>query len=367
MTALIPLRPSSAHIWMQCPAQPRMASNAPPEEPGDPAREGTCAAWVAEMVLSGAAADTKAMIGATHPNGWVVTEDMAGHVQPYVDLLRSYGGTIHVERKMRLNHLIAGTPDGFAVMADQGVLKVKDLKYGFEIVEPFQNPQVSIYAGAILRYLLARDVVIKQVEISIYQPRAYHPLGIDRVWKVNPTDLMDFVHSIEAAGEKCQDPMSPAKPGEYCYYCPAAATCPANAHEAYRLAEYVVAGKQRHMRPEELAKELEFLSVAEDIITGRKKAIFAEAEARVSRGEHVPGWHMRQDAGRRRWKVDPKVLVAMTGRDDLIQMEPVSPAEAERLGVNLDLIKAMTETPQLKPKLRKIPKGYYTQLFAQRK
>jgi hypothetical protein len=353
-------------MWLACAAQPRMASNAPDEVPGDAAREGTCAAWVAEMVLTGAAVDAAALVDTAHENGWIVTADMAAHVQPYVDKLRSYGGDIHVERKVILNRHVKGTPDGFSVMDKEGILRVKDLKYGFLVVEPYRNPQVSIYAGAILRYLAARDVKITRVEISIYQPRAWHPLGIDRVWVIHPTELMEFVHEIEAASEGCQNPSALATPGDHCYYCPAAPTCAASAHEAYRIHSHVVEGTQRHMTAEELTKELAFLDMAEEMITGRKKAVFAEAESRVTRGEHLPGWHMQRGSGQRRWKVSPDVVEAITGID-IKKVATITPAEAERMKVHPELLKTLTETPQLTPKLRRIPPGFYSQLFKMRK
>lgn len=337
----------------------------PPEVPGDPAREGTCAAWVAEMVLTGQAKTTAELVGKSHENGWVVTPDMAQHIAKYVDSLRACGGTMHVERKVRLNKHIAGTPDGYAVLDPQAILKVKDLKYGYEIVEPYRNTQVSIYAGAILRGLVARGVVINRVEISIYQPRAWHPLGVDRVWVIRPEELMAFVHEIEAAGERCQNPMALAQPGDHCHYCPAASTCAANAHEVYRIAAHVTAGQQRHMRPDEMAEELKFLTTASEMITGRLKAVRTEAEARVGRGERIPGWHMESGAGQRRWKLPAATVKALTGMD-LSSDATITPAEAERRGMNVDLVKSLTETPRLTPKLKPIPAGFYTQLFARK-
>lgn len=356
------LRPSSAHMWVACAAQPTMAARAPEEVPSDPAREGTCAAWVAEMVLSGQAAKTVDLIGATHPNGWVVTREMANHVQPYVNVMRSYGGTVHVERKVILNNLISGTPDAFAVMDAEGVLRVKDLKYGFLIVEPFRNHQVSIYAGAIIRALAARGVVIRRVILSIYQPRSWHPAGIDREWSVHPEELMAFVHEIEAAGVRTQGPNPKATPGEHCHYCPAMATCPAAAHEAYRVHDYLVVDQQRHMGATEMAEELLFLEKVEAMITGRRKAVMAEAEARIAKGEFIPGWHMEHRSGKRRFRVPPDVVKFFTGIDPVIK-ECVSPAELERMGASPTVVAKLSETPRLEPKLKRVTANYYTNLF----
>lgn len=354
---MIPLRPSSAHMWTQCPGQPTMAGRMPPETPSDAAREGTCAAWVAEMMLTGQPVPSE------HPNGWVVTDDMVSHVTKYVELVRSHGGQISVERKVRLNQWVEGTPDAFAVLDAEGVLHADDLKYGFGIVEPYRNPQVSIYVGAILRYLTARDVIIRRVEIGIYQPRAWHPAGIYRTWVVLPEELMKFVHEIEAAIPATQEANPRLSPGSHCEYCPAASTCAAVAHENYRVYSKVCADTQRHMSQDELAQELAFLELAEDMLKARRTAVNAEAEARLKRGQHIPGWHLGERRGQRRFKVDAASVKALTGIDPMTE-KMVTPAELERKGASPTMLKAITEVPIIAPKLERIPPGFYNNLFA---
>jgi len=182
---MIPLRPSSAAIWTKCAAMPRITAQVPDEPPSDPAREGTCAAWVAEMVITGAVPDAATLLNEPHPeNGWVVDAAMAYHIQNYVDMLRSRGGTVDAERTVSLNEMIRGTPDAFGV-ATNDELYVDDLKYGYEIVES-TTPQVTIYAGALFRLLQRKRVHIKRVHLGIYQPRAYHPAGVHRMRSLWP-------------------------------------------------------------------------------------------------------------------------------------------------------------------------------------
>lgn len=359
------LRPSSAHIWSQCAAMPTMAARLPPEVPSDPAREGTCAAWVAEMVLTGAATTAADMVGQSHENGWLVEPDMAQRIQKYVDLVRSYGGDIHTERKVTLNKNIAGTPDAFAVVDGTGTLYVDDLKYGYGLVEPYKNAQVSIYAGAIVRMLTARSHPLKRVVIGIYQPRAWHPAGIHRTWSCYPEELMAFVGEIEAAGELAQDPNAPARPGAHCRYCPAAATCVANAAANYETFERIAAQHQRHMSAQELAEELDFLSRAEDMLKGRKSAIEAEAAARIKKSETIPGWHMQQRAGQRRFTASAATIKALTGLDPE-RPKMVTPAELERMGASEKVVARLSETPRTAPQLKKVPQGYYANLFKRR-
>jgi hypothetical protein len=359
------LRPSASQIWTKCPANPLMASRVPEEAPGDPAREGTCAAWVAEMVLTGEARQASDMIGRNHLNGWLVEPDMTHRIQKYVDLVRSYGGTVHTERKVELNHQIKGTPDAYAILAADGMLHVDDLKYGYGIVEPYRNPQVSIYAGAILRYLTARGVVIRQVVIGIYQPRAWHPAGIHRTWTVTPEALMSYVHEIEAAGDRAQAADPVAVPGAHCEYCPAAGTCPATTAANYRVYDMLCASQQRHMSATELAEELRFLAEADDMLKGRIRALHAEAKARIERAEHIPGWHMEQGVGHRRFKVSAAAIRAMTGINPEVP-KMVTPSELERMGANPAIVARMVETPRLAPQLKPVRPNYFNNLFKQR-
>ena len=355
---MMQLRPSSAHIWTKCAGQPRMASNIPPEESSDPAREGTCAAWVAEMVLTGAVATCAELVGETHENGWLVENDMAHRIQSYVDLVRSYGGDIHTERKVRFNDYVAGTPDCYAVL-DGGVLRVDDLKYGFGIVEPYRNTQVMIYTGAILKTLAAP---VDRVEIGIYQPRAWHPSGIHRVWSTTPEELEPLLEKIKLASYTAQRVDAALTAGPHCEYCPAAATCAESAALNYRNYEQITGAEQRHMTAIEASEELEFLTAAEAALKGRKTAVEAEVKARIGRGEQFPGWHMEQGAGQRRWTVKPSTVRALTGIDPEVP-KSVTPAELERMGANPAIVAKLTETPRTTPRLKKVPRDYYANLF----
>ncbi len=359
------LRPSAAHIWTKCPANPLMASKMPPEVPGDAAREGTCAAWVAEMVLTGVVACAAELIGTNHENGWLVEPDMAQKIQKYIDHLHKRGGKIFVERKVRLNPLIEGTPDAWALLDDDGVLHGDDLKYGFSIVEPYKNPQVSIYLGAIIRFLTARGVTIKRVVVGIYQPRSWHPAGIYRTWSCFPEELMAFVHEIEAAGEKTQVADPRATPGDHCGYCPAASTCAALAAANYRIFDMLCTATQRHMTAVEMAEELTFLEKANDMLQGRMNAVTTEAEARVKRGETIPGWHMEQRAGQRRFTAPASVIRALTGKNPEVP-KMVTPAELERMGASEAVVAKLSETPRTTPRLKRIAPGYFTNMFSKK-
>jgi len=358
---MIQLRPSAAGIWANCAAYPYLAERLPPEPPSDPAMEGTCAAWLAEMVLTGQAETCRDMLGQTHPeNGWVVDVEMARHIQGYVDTVRSYGGRIDVERKVRLNEMIEGTPDATAIVKDK-LLIVDDLKYGFDPVEPLSE-QVVIYAGAILRRASRYNITIGEVRLGIYQPRAYHPSGTHRTIALWPEELMRRVKWIEEAGQRAQHPAPMATPGAHCEYCPAAAICSAVAHENYRIYHRMIAQQARHMTPTEAANELAFLDLAEDMLKARKRAVHAECEARLAKGERIPGWMRHSGKGQRRWKAKAATVKMLTGIDPQ-GGSMITPAEMERRGADPAVVSLLTETPNTKAKLVRVPDGYYEKLF----
>lgn len=369
---MIQLRPSSSSYWsgdVPCPAMPRFAASLPEEPPSDPAREGTCAAWVAEMVLTGEVTCAADLIDKSHENGWLVDREMCRLIQAYVDHLRRRGGEIHIERRVRLNEMIAGTPDAFAtaVATDTGAydLFVDDLKYGYDIVDPYRNTQVSIYAGAIVRALMSK-VNIRRVIIGIYQPRAVHPQGIYRTWEIWPEQLMEFVRKIEADGHNAQATDGPAVPGYHCTYCPAAATCVALSHTCYKGFRVLTDERQMSLSADQMAQELDFIDMMSVLVNARRSAIHAEATARMKRAEHIPGYGFEEKFGNKRFKHDGLAILAMTGVDPYEPRKLCTPAELIRRGADGEVVEGMITRPRIPPKLVKFKPDHFKRLFTQK-
>jgi hypothetical protein len=358
----IETRPSASPIWTKCALAPRLIASVPEQPESDPAREGTCAAWVAETVLRNERVDCKSMVGEAHVNGWVVDLAMAYYIQKYVNMIRERGGEIDVERRIRLNDHIQGTADAIGAFSD-GVIIVDDLKYGYDIVEPY-SPQLAIYAGGLLRYLTARDHRVSKVTLGIYQPRAFHPSGIYRTATFRPDDLMARVREIEAAATRAHSSAAIATPGKHCRYCRGAAVCSAVTHSLYDAHAVMLNGEQRDMTPDELRKELEFLEIAEAMLKSRKDAVHAEASARSDTGEQVPGWMIQRGYGQRRWTVGKETVKMVTGIDPSSD-KMITPAQLEAKGADPELVKAMTETPRTAAKWKPVPQGYYAAAFGE--
>lgn len=349
---MIHLRPSSSYRWTRCAASASFEADQPEEPPSDEAREGTAAAWVADCVLRGDAFEAADLIGRTHTNGHLVTLDMAFHVQKYIDAIRALGGSVSPEQFVRLNEFIAGTLDSSIVFWASPLLRVKDLKFGFEIVEPYLNTQLLIYTGAEL-IRLGFPAHITHVEMSIFQPRAHHPDGIDRKWTITVAELWQHIAWIIERGTACQQPNPIATPGPHCDYCRAAASCVALGHSVYKTFAALQDTRQKRMNAAELALELTFLDLAKKLIEARRGAIVAEGEARIKQGENVPGWTMKPTYGHRQFTIEPSVIHVLTGVDPVKKIT-MSPAELEREGVNPDIVNKFARAPIVAHKLKPV-------------
>lgn len=351
------LRPSHAFRWSRCAASVHFEANVPTEPDSDAAREGTAAAWVADCVLKGDADSAVDLLGREHKNGWLVTSDMVEHVQDYIDFVRSLGGITTTEQFVRLNDFIAGTLDASTALSTSGVLHVNDLKYGYRIVDVFECDQLIIYGAAEMLRLMAPPYSNgwqpSKIILGIYQPRAFHPDGIYRTWELTPETLWQHANRLVEAGLKVFAPNPVATPGPQCRDCRAIGSCVAAQQTLYAAFQYIENIRQAHMGATDIGKELRFLNSIETILDARKAAIESEAETRLRKGEHIPGWGIKPRYGHRKFKYDPATIKALTGIDPTVT-SCCTPAELERRGANVELVSALSDTPTVGYKLQPV-------------
>lgn len=354
-------RPSQSYQWSNCSASPLFRSQVPEEPATDAAREGTCAAWVAECVLKGDANSCEDLTGETHANGWLITPDMVNYVQEYVDMLRSRGGKVTAEQPVMLSPYIKGTLDG-SVSETPPVLYVDDLKYGIEIVEPWELPQLIIYgAGEFLR--LGSPSSITEVHLGIYQPRAYHHAGIHRVWKITVPELMEKAAYLVKRAELCQAPNPVATPGPWCRRCTAKIGCEANAHSVYNGYNVIESTYHRQMTDKELAAEMTAVDFIYRLVKMRRDALEAETESRFDRGAFIPGWFRKERKGNRAFTVDANMIEMLTGVKPF-KTVPMTPPDLEREGIKPVVVNKIAKAPVIGYKLERLPQHHFAKVFA---
>ncbi|MBU0593339.1 MAG: DUF2800 domain-containing protein [Gammaproteobacteria bacterium] len=351
------LSPSSAHRWMACPGAPAMEVGAP-EGNSAYAAEGTAAHALGEHCLTTGRNATD-LIGMELPEGHIATEDMAGYIQRYVDLVRDFaqGGELLIEQSLAISHITGedgaeGTADAVVLREDE--ITLIDLKYGRGVeVSAEDNPQLKLYAlGALERYSLMGD--FGTVRLVIIQPRIS---DLPSEWSMPVADLVKWgeevtrraFHALRVMeGEKPEAYSHHLHPGEKtCQWCKAKATCPALAKFVQDTLESeftdlttadateqdrIIHDSTYHLFDTALGAKLDAVGLIEDWC----KAIRAKAESELLSGRPVAGYKLVQGRkGARSWSdaaAAEDVFKSMRlKQEQMYDFKLISPTTAEKL------------------------------------
>lgn len=353
------LSPSGAARWLRCPGSVVLEAEYP-DTSSVYADEGTAAHTLAAMCLQGTV-DCDDFMGEFIKVGerrFEVTEDMIGHVQRYVDYVRqrAKGKMLLVEQRVPIGHITGehnafGTADAIIIDAEAREIVVVDLKYGMGVeVEAEENEQAQMYAlGALEECSLVAD--FDHVTMVIYQPRIRKEPS---VWRVHRDDVERFGNVAAAAGDTCRAAHNLVgaldwaetylSPGEKpCRFCRAKATCPALAAEVADITSSGVVATAEDFAALAVSDVGEhtsdnYLPVAMakvDLVEGWCKAVRAEMERRLLKGDVIDGWKLVQGRqGPRKWTNEDEAEMIMKPWlkvADLYEKKLISPTTAEKL------------------------------------
>jgi Protein of unknown function (DUF2800) len=178
MSAHAACSPSSAAMWLACPASVTLTKDIP--RPSSKfAREGTAAHTIAEKILGGDVflPDKITVEG----EEFIVSPGMCRALNPYVTYVQSLMGPdadVFLEQRISVpftRGLVWGTLD-CGVHTAKGALHVVDLKFGKGVrVDPF-GPQLRLYALGLAAMLqLDLNCHLTSVTLTICQPRIDGP------------------------------------------------------------------------------------------------------------------------------------------------------------------------------------------------
>lgn len=297
-------------------------------------------------------------------NTFSVDDEMAGHVQTYVDKVREYakGGLLHVEQRMAIGHLTGeadahGTAD--VVVIQYPEIIVIDLKYGMREVDGDNNKQLKIYALAALEKFSMYEDEFARVRTVIIQPR----IGHFPEWSCSVAELQAFGDEVRAAASECRKAVEFSEgglrdmrgflvPGAHCQknYCKARAKCPALAQLVQNAVDEDFEDIQAPLHvwgePTNLSHAMKAIPMIEDWC----KAVRAKVEANLFAGEPVPGYKLVQGKkGNRKWSSEAEAEAMLKGFklkvEEMYDLKLVSPTTAEKLA------KSGTIGPRQWPKL----------------
>lgn len=358
------LRPSDAHLWVNCPLAGSVMSSgeyfATPDPENvhtgqtDEQREGICAHWAAEMVLTESVQNADELLGVAHANGWIVDEEMVRHVNDYAEYVRSFGRVVASEQPVKLFGLINGRVDT-VTSSNEAVIRVFDFKYGWRIIEAEENYAMLCYGIALAA---GREV---KLELHIFQPRPNHPDGHARIWEIEAHDVAVWSMWLEDRAQECfSDPRG--KPGSHCTKCPARGSCFALTKNVFAAYEIIGDDRMSNHSPAELGAFLTFLHTAADMVKAKLSGIEAETTARINRGTAIPKWAIEDRLGNRRFTVSEEQVRLFTGVNPVKTVQ-MSPAELEKAGIPKDIVNMIAERPVIGRRLTNNPEAIAKRLF----
>ncbi len=364
--------PSSAHIWGAsdgCTGWVPMSQQYPETEDSQPAIEGTASHEIAAELLN---ARSRALmggltrdhfVGKPASNGVIYTGEMFDAAEIYandvIDLMREravFGGDhLGIEQRIeskRVHDLSFGTIDCFLYDQKTGDLYLWDYKYGYEIVEAFENWQLINYAAGILDMLELNGLHTQYIKIHfrIAQPRAFHRDGMIRNWTLPATDLRGYINTLHTNAHvalSSSDAM--CQSGSHCKHCTARHACDAALSAGIRLYEVAAKPVPIVLTPKALGVQYAIVKRALKQLEYLQSGFEEQVKSSIRSGVNIPGWIVEESVGRERWtKPIPEIITlgSMLNVDLKKPDEAITPNQARKLGIDDDVITAYSEKPR---------------------
>ena len=316
--------------------------NLPDQETNEAAKEGTaCGEYLAAM-LTGPTTH-EGFPGMTHAsNGVEIDADMKFYCKEFADMILQGDIKLPILCEQRIDWQ---TRSGIWIRGSYDISYVKDrklyiddLKYGWGIVDVFENWQLLGYAiGEVIR----RQQMFDRIVLRIHQPRPHHEDGPTREWELTYDQLSDYKEQIEARMDQIAGGFRELCTGKQCKYCPATAShCPAFNRAVFSGIDHVLSEfKQDSINEKEIAHQLTLLDRVAEILKIKQGSLKDLAVSKIKNGAIIPGYMCEASYGDRKWKkgISPLVIETLTGKK-IVEEVMLSPAKAEKLGVPKELI-----------------------------
>jgi hypothetical protein len=210
------MSPSSAEMWMNCPASiTRAAGRTRPSSRY--AREGTAAHKIAEMIIGGNLFPPG--IITVEGEQFIVGLPMLRALNPYIDLVQRLQLTadeVHIEARVGMGNgtMVWGTADCAAKYG--AALYIVDLKFGMGVPVSPDTAQLKIYALSAIHTFWPFDR-FSDVYLTVVQPRLNPLPQTHRMLAVDLAEWNDS-HLIPAV-RRVLDDDGTEKVGPYCRWC----------------------------------------------------------------------------------------------------------------------------------------------------
>lgn len=369
------IAPSALALTVKCNAWIQLSEGLPPEADTPDTLEGNASDWVAKQAAQGVVLE----YGTPTPvPGYTIDYDMLRGARLWQEALGPYtnhGTPVMIER-IHSEHCW-GEPDAWRWDSIEGVLRVWDYKYGFGIVDEWENWQLMAYAIGLLDTLGLDDQTTK-VEMTVVQPRAYSPRGPVRKRAVMGDALRPYaitahdaaVSALRKPGEILWNKPLEAVSGVHCLNCPARVQCGTYQQTISHVLEYAGTATKVELPPNATGVELLLVEDAIKMLEGRHTALHARADAfvRATPAQPVVNWGLVPASIPTKWKPgvtveELKALGASIGKDlcKPTKVDPnsrnspiITPTQAIAAGVDEAVMGEYSERPPAGRKLARV-------------
>ena len=303
----------------------------------------------------------KDFVGKSASNGVIFTDEMFEAAAIYADdvgdIMRSTGvfagsnfGNEHRVEAKRINDHSFGTIDQFIFNHKTGDLYLWDYKFGFEIVEVFENWQLINYAAGILDQLGLDGLKLEHITVHfrIVQPRGHHRDGTIREWVIKAIDLRAYFNILEMNAAEALGPNAIIRSGAHCRHCSARHACPAALQAGMRLYEVAAKPVPVELSHDALGVQLSIIKRAKKQLEYLESGFEEQVKSIVRNGSNVVGWMTEQGFGREKWNKPVVEVLAMGNvfeKDLKKPDEAITPVQARKLGIDDAVIKEYSITP----------------------
>jgi len=347
------LAPSSSARWGKvggCTGSVTFSLAFPETEPSEHAAEGTAAHYAAEMLVCGKP------IPATDPDGTIISEGMieaanmiANDVLAVAD---ATGASIEIEKRLDIPSVhpqCFGTVDYFVYDPRGQDLYVWDFKYGFGIVDVFENTQMICYASGIMD-MLGLDGIGDQnltVHLRIVQPRPFHRDGPIREWVVNGAALRPHINTLRNGAMEAMGAYPKIQTGRHCKNCPGRHACPAAISAGYDLFEVAMESLPVSLPVDSLAAQYGIVKRARQALDDLKSGYEEQIKSMIRSGKSVPGYTLEPGKGRETWKapIDEVIAAGEMLGVDVSKPGVLTPAQARKKGMDTNVVSAYSDVP----------------------
>lgn len=374
------LAPSNAGVWVKCPGSIKVTPHGLTQDP-DSGLEGEASHFIASQQLLHPGQSP--VLGAQSPEGTIITEEMAEAAEVYVQDVESVGlakGVQNlggVEQRVTaptIHKEVFGTVDAWTFHPHTRTLYVWDYKYGWGLVEAFENWQLVCYAVGLLDMLRqARGVVDLDVTVKmrVAQPRPYHAEGPVREWSINGGDLRAYANLLAHAAAAALGPDPDITSGKQCRYCLGRSVCPVAREAALHAVDLTEKAAVLDLPVEAVGNEYAVLLRAQKAIEYRVTGLAAQLTAQIKDGKAVPGWCLEPGRGKKVWKVPPEKVLALGkafGADFEKPADTITPSQAKKMkGVDAGMVEAYTRSEDGAKKLTPFDKTLAAKAFKPQK